>query len=475
MPEPVDIAMTPILESLKTIVGENHVLTTDLTAYTNDWRGKYSGKALAVVKPNSTDQVAQLVRFCAEQQIGIVPQGGNTSLVGGSVPDESGTQLIINLSRMNKILAIDTINNTMTVQAGCVLQTIQEAADQADRLFAVSLAAQGSCEIGGNISTNAGGVQVVRYGNTREQVLGLEVVLPDGQILPASSGLRKDNTGYDLKQLFIGAEGTLGIVTSAVLKLVPKPRASCTAWVGLNSVQNALALLSLIKQKHQESLTAFELVSRLAHELVLKHFPEFKEPFQQAYPWYVLIDINDGGTQAALEGALEESLNSALELGLIQDVVLATNKAQTSSLWALRENITEAQVKEGKNIKHDVALPISNIDQFINQANTALENAYPGVRIVNFGHLGDGNLHYNIAHPQLGFNESQWLNHWHAVNEIVHQIVARLGGSISAEHGIGQLKREEIKRYKPAVALETMRKIKHALDPKGIMNPGKVI
>ena len=467
--------MESFTKKLAGIVGHEHVLLDDLDAYTIDWRKKYAGKALAVVKPKTTAQVAQIVCLCCEFNVSIVPQGGNTGLVGGGVPDETGTQLIVNVSRMNAIRNIDLLNNTLTVEAGCVLQTIQELADNHDRLFALALAAQGSCEIGGNISTNAGGVQVVRYGNTRDSILGLEVVLPDGQVLDGLQGLRKDNTGYDLKQLFIGAEGTLGIVTAAVLKLHPKPKATVTAWVALHSPRNAIALLSQIKSNHAESLTAFELISRFSHELVLRHFPSFREPLSQAYPWYVLLELNDSSDTATLQAALELSLTSAVESQIIDDCVIAKNSQEAKDLWALRENITEAQVHDGKNIKHDVSLPISKIAQFIDAADNALAARYPGVRPVNFGHLGDGNLHYNIARPLVDYTEASWLKEWTSVNHIVHSLVAQFSGSISAEHGIGQLKRDEIKDYKSAVALELMRKIKSSIDPQGIMNPGKLI
>lgn len=467
--------MKTFLQSLDDIVGDQYVLREALDAYNIDWRKKYVGKALAVVKPKTTEQVALVVRLCGEHGVSIVPQGGNTGLVGGGVPDQSGTQLIVNLSRMNAIRQIDLTNNTMTVEAGCVLQTIQELADDNDRLFAVALAAQGSCEIGGNISTNAGGVQVVRYGNTRESVLGLEVVLPDGQVWNGLQGLRKDNTGYDLKQLFIGAEGTLGIVTAAVLKLHPKPRATVTAWIAVQSPRSALALLTQIKARHAESLTAFELISRLAHELVLTHFTNFREPFSNVYPWYVLVELNDSSDALILQSSLEVSLGLAIEAGLVDDCVIAKNSQEGKDLWALRENITDAQVFDGKNIKHDVSLPLSHIAEFIDMADQALAARYPGVRPVNFGHLGDGNLHYNIARPIANFTEAGWLEQWHEVNQIVHKLVAQYGGSISAEHGIGQLKRDELKEYKSGVALQLMRKIKFAIDPLGLMNPGKVL
>ncbi len=463
------------LTAFAQIVGEQNVLTEDLIAYELDWRKKYQGRALAVAKPKTTGEVSELVRYCSMHNISMVPQGGNTGLVGGGTPDWSGEQLIINCSRMNQIIDIDLTNNTMTVQAGCILQTIQNLASENNRLFPLALAAQGSCEIGGNISTNAGGVQVLRYGNTRDLILGLEVVLPDGQILPLLTGLRKDNTGYDLKQLFIGAEGTLGIVTAAVLKLFPKPRATVTAWIGIESVPKAMQLLNEVKSKHAEALTAFELISRRAHELVLRHIHGAREPLAQEHSWYILIELNDSQSQRQLQEAAEQTLMSALEQSIIRDVVISQSDQESRNLWMLRENITEAQVHDGKNIKHDVSLPISKIAEFIDSADQALELAYPGVRPVNFGHLGDGNLHYNIRPPEIGYSQDQWMEQWEKVNSIVHRVVARFNGSISAEHGVGQLKRDELVNYKSPVAINTMKIIKKALDPKGIMNPGKVV
>jgi FAD/FMN-containing dehydrogenase len=468
--------MSSFADELRAIVGEAHVLTEGLEAYTQDWRKKFFGRAQLVVKPANAEEVAAIIKLCATTRTSIVPQAGNTGLVGGGVPDESGTQIVLNVSRMNRVLEVDTDNNTMTVEAGCILQTLQEEAEKHGRLFPLSLAAEGSCEIGGNISTNAGGVQVLRYGNTRELVMGLEVVLPSGEVLSALRGLRKDNTGYDLKQLFIGAEGTLGIITKAVLKLYPLPSATQTAFIGLESPVNAVALLSLMKDRLGDRLTAFELISDFGVSLVEKHFPALKSPLEARHRWHVLTDISASGSGAASVGAeVEEALGEALERGLITDAALAKNESEARALWAMRENMTEAQVHEGRNIKHDVSIPISRIAQFITEVDGLLEARYPGVRPVNFGHLGDGNLHYNVAHPLGSFDEASWLSEWDAVNEIVHDCVARHYGSISAEHGLGQLKREEIKRYKSAVELSLMRTIKQAIDPHNLMNPGKVI
>jgi D-lactate dehydrogenase (cytochrome) len=376
---------------------------------------------------------------------------------------------------MGRVLEVDTINNTMTVEAGCILQTLQETAAAHDRLFPLSLAAEGSCRIGGNISTNAGGVQVLRYGNTRELVMGLQVVLPSGELWDGLRGLRKDNTGYDLKHLFIGAEGTLGVITAAVLKLFPAPRATQTAFVALESPQKALALLNHMKGALGDRLTAFELISDFGLSLVTKHFKQLKSPLPETYPWFVLTDVADSRDAAALAEEVEAALGAALEQEIILDCAIAKNDTESRRMWELRENMTESQVHEGRNIKHDVSIPISRMADFIIAADAALEQAYPGVRPISFGHVGDGNLHYNIAHPLLGYTEESWLHEWEKINLIVHDCVATFNGSISAEHGIGQLKREEIKRYKSPIELAVMRQIKAALDPQNIMNPGKVI
>ena len=468
--------MASFLENLSSIVGSHYVLTTAVAPYATDWRKKYFGKPLAVVKPANVEQVAAIVGLCAATGTTLVPQAGNTGLVGGGVPDNSGTQLILNVSRMNRVIEVDTVNNTMTVEAGCILQTLQETAAAQGRLFPLSLAAEGSCEIGGNISTNAGGVQVLRYGNTRELVLGLEVVLPSGEIWSGLKGLRKDNTGYDLKHLFIGAEGTLGIVTKAVLKLFPMPSATQTAFIGLASPRKALELLNHMKGALGERITAFEMISHFAIDILARFNPALKSPLGEAHPWYVLTDIADRSDATTLAEAVEAALGAAMEADLISDAALAKNQTESKRMWDLRETLPEAQSVDGRNIKHDVSLPISKIADFIDAADAALEAAYPGVRPVNFGHLGDGNLHYNITRPLDGYTEDDWMTQEsEAVNRIVHDCVHRFNGSISAEHGLGQLKREEIKRYKSEIELNLMRSIKAALDPKGIMNPGKVI
>jgi D-lactate dehydrogenase (cytochrome) len=471
-----ECAPADFLQRARAIVGAGHVLTdaADVTPHATDWRKRYAGRPLAVAKPASAAETAALVALCAETRTPIVPQGGNTSLCGASVPDGSGTALIVNLSRLNRIRGIDAVNNTMTVEAGCVLAAIQQAALAADRLFPLSLAAEGSCEIGGNLSTNAGGVQVLRYGNTRELVLGLEVVLPSGELWEGLRGLRKDNTGYDLKQLFIGAEGTLGIITAAVLKLFPRPRGQATAVVGLESIERVLQLLEFAQSRAGERLTAFELMSDFAVKLVLRNCPATQQPFERDYPQYALLELSDTQAAEVVGPLLESLLADAIAQGIAVDAVIAQNEKQSRALWALRENISEAQGIDGRNLKHDISVPISAIGEFVKITDAALEAAYPGVRPVTFGHVGDGNLHYNVARP-VGTGEQMWLAETAAVQRIVHDSAARFNGSISAEHGLGQLKRDEILRYKSATEMNLMRSVKRALDPLGIMNPGKVL
>jgi D-lactate dehydrogenase (cytochrome) len=469
--------MTPeqLCARLAEVVGAAHLLTdpADTTPHATDWRKRWFGKALAVVKPATTEEVARVVKLCAATQTAIVPQGGNTGLCGGATPDASGRQVVLNLSRLNRIRAVDTVNNTLTAEAGCVLATLQQAADEADRLFPLSLAAEGTCEIGGNLSTNAGGVQVLRYGNTRDLTLGLEVVLPSGEVWDGLRGLRKDNTGYDLKQLFIGAEGTLGVITAAVLKLFPKPRGHTTAFVALGSVPDALKLLTHVQSRAGDRLTAFELISDFCIRLVRKHYPTLPAPLAAAAPQYVLLELSD--TQGEGVGALaEDALGAAIEQGLALDAAIAASGEQTRQLWALRENMSDAQALEGPNVKHDISIPISRIADFIDACDARLARAFPGVRMVTFGHVGDGNLHYNAAHPEGG-DPAAFLARADDINRIVHDTVAEFGGSISAEHGLGQYKRGEILRYKSAVEMELMRAVKRAIDPLGIMNPGKVL
>jgi len=451
-------------------VGITQVLTdpADIAPFVTDWRGRYHGAAQCVVRPGNSAEVAAVVKACVEAGVPIVPQGGNTSLCGAATPDQSARAVVICLSRLNRILAVDRENSTISVEAGCTLAAIQEAAQIADRLFPLALASEGTCQIGGNLSTNAGGVQVLRYGNTRELTLGLEVVLANGDIWNGMRGLRKDNTGYDLKQLFIGAEGTLGIITGAVLKLFPLPKRLVTCWLNVASPAAAVDLLNSAKGAFDAQLTAFELVSEVSLGLVIKNIPDSVRPTGVA-PWYVLAEFSDADP-AALEAWLADQLANAD----VSDGVVAQSETQAKKLWALRESISRAQKIEGVSIKHDISVPVSSIPEFLSRADAVLAKAFPGVRVVAFGHLGDGNLHYNLSQPDKQRNAA-FIAAQPEVNRLVHDTVDALNGSISAEHGIGQLKREEILRYKSSVEMTLMRSIKAALDPRGLMNPGKVL
>ncbi len=462
-----------VIELLRTTVGSDNVLTDEAAApHYADWRGRYSGNALAAVFPADTQQVSAVVALCAQHNIAIVPQGGNTGLCGGAVPLEQGAQVVLNLSRMKRIRALDPINYTLTAEAGCTLAEVRAAAEQANRFFPLGLTAVAEhCEIGGNISTNAGGVGVLRYGNTRDLVLGLEVVLPDGRIWKGLRSLRKDNTGYDLKHLFIGAEGTLGIITAAVLKLVPRPRSTATACIAVRDPAAAVALLAHLRSSCGDKISAFEIISRSSLDLVFQHIPDTQEPLPAQHTWIILTELTDT-LPAQLDGALRDALQS-FGAGII-DSRVTTDKAQADAWWKLRKNISEAQKREGISIKHDVAVPVSRVAEFLARADAALLKAHPGIRIVAFGHMGDGNIHYNTSMPDPKQN-AQFIAQSEGVNHIVYDIVHELQGSISAEHGLGQLKREEICHYKSALELELMRSIKQALDPHGLMNPGKVV
>ncbi|MDP2194462.1 MAG: FAD-binding oxidoreductase [Rhodocyclaceae bacterium] len=471
--------MNPLIDSLRATLGATHVLTNpfDMAPYCTDWRGRYSGQPLCVVKPADAAEVAAVVQCCSAAGVAIVPQGGNTGLCGGATPlgpaRQPGGEVIVSLTRLNQVRAIDPANNTLTVEAGCTLASVKDAAAAAGRLFPLSLAAEGTATIGGNLATNAGGVQVLRYGNARELCLGLEVVLPDGRLWDGLCGLRKNNTGYDLKQLFIGAEGTLGLITAAVLKLFPQPTHTATAWVAVPEPAAAVALLALLREKLGDRVTAFELIGRPALDLVLKNLPDSRDPLPATSPWQVLIEIVDT-LQSDLADALISALAAGIEAGHASDAVVAQSQAQARALWALREGVPTAQKIEGLSIKHDISVPISHLPEFIAQADAALAAAFPGVRIVCFGHLGDGNLHYNPSHS-IAANNPAFIAQTAAVNRLVHDIAHTLGGSISAEHGIGQLKRAELPRYKSAVEMDLMRAIKQALDPRGLMNPGKIL
>jgi D-lactate dehydrogenase (cytochrome) len=458
------------------LVGEAHVLASadEMAPFLTDWRGRFTGKAQAVLRPADTAQVAQLVKACAQWRVALVPQGGKTGLVLGSVPDASGNAVVLSLARMNRVRAVDPINRTITADAGCILEHIQRAAAAEGCLFPLSLAAEGSCTIGGNLSTNAGGTAVLRYGNARELCLGLEVVTPQGELWNGLRGLRKDNTGYDLRDLFIGAEGTLGVITGAVLKLFPRPKGSITALVALASPRDALALLNLMQDHCGASLTGFELMSDFCLRLVATHFPHLPTPFVKRHPQYVLLEVSSSESEEHAVGLIEQALAQAVDCDLADDAVLATSNAQSRALWHLREHIPLAQAAAGKNIKHDISLPISGIADFIDRTDARLQQAFPSCQVVCFGHLGDGNLHYNVAPPE-GEPHEPFLANQQAINRIVHDSVEASHGSISAEHGIGALKRDELVRHKSKVELDMMRAIKGALDPLGIMNPGKIL
>ncbi len=447
----------------------------DLMArYLVDWRGVYRGPAGLVARPSTTAEVAATMRICADSGIAIVPQGGNTGLVGGSVPRPDDRCILLSLERMNRVRSIDPLDFTMTVEAGCILQNIQKAAEDADRFFPLSLAAEGSCQIGGNLSTNAGGIQVLRYGMARDLVLGLEVVLPNGEIWNGLSGLRKDNTGYDLKQLFIGAEGTLGIITAAVLKLFPRPRAIETAFIAVRDPAAAIELLSRARSGTGDAITAFELIDRNILDLVFANVAGNADPLSTRHEWYVLMEAFGAEGSDGLRAALERVLGTALEDGLILDAVLAESRAQRQAFWKIREDMADAQKHEGVPIRHDVAVPVSRVPEFLRRAVAACRGALPDARIVAFGHAGDGNIHFNLLPPRGG-DSKLFQTEIARMNRVVHDIVADMGGSISAEHGIGRLRRDELAHYKPAVALAVMRSLKQALDPQNLLNPGKVI
>lgn len=467
--------MSALLDTLRAAIGDAHVLTGgDLAAWELDWRKRYRGRALAVVRPGSTDEVAAVVRACAAHGTALVPQGGNTGLVGASVPDASGTQVLLSTSRLNRVRALDRDNLTLTVEAGCVLQAVQEAAADAGLLFPLSLAAEGSCTIGGNLATNAGGTQVLRYGNARELCLGLEVVTAGGEVWDGLGGLRKDNTGYDLRDLFIGSEGTLGVITAATLKLYPQPAATMTALAACASLLRGVELLALARERAGAALTGFEAMNAFSLSLVRRHLPQLRQPLAPA-PWTVLLELSDAEGAAHARGVFESLLEAALERGLADDAAVAESIEQSRAMWHLRESIPLAQAEEGLNIKHDISLPVSRIVAFCDEADAALARAFPGSRLVNFGHLGDGNLHYNLQAPE-GVAPADFLReHEPAVNALVYDIVTAHGGSISAEHGIGALKRDELERRKSPVALSMMRAIKQALDPQGLLNPGRLL
>ncbi|NRG19719.1 FAD-binding oxidoreductase [Rhizobiales bacterium] len=464
------------LKRLAAIVGEANALTEDAdkAPYLREWRDLYHGRTPVVLRPGSVEEVSQVLKTANELGLKVVPQGGNTGLVGGQVPDDSAGEIVLSLSRLNRIRQIDADGYTMTVEAGCILEAIHQAADEADRIFPLTLGAQGSCQIGGNISTNAGGTAVLAYGNTRELVLGLEVVLASGEIWNGLRSLRKDNTGYDLKQLFIGAEGTLGVITAAVLKLFPKPRDRQVAFVGLSDSHAALTLFSQARAKAGPMLTGFELMPRVGIEFCLKHLEGARDPLSEPHPWYVLVELSSGTENASLRDLMEELLGEAFEAGLVQDAALAESIAQADAFWHLRHGMSEVQREEGGSIKHDVSVPVASVPAFLDKAIAAVEEMVPGCRPVPFGHMGDGNIHFNISQP-VGADKAGFIARWNEMNALVHGIVAEFGGSISAEHGIGRLKRDLLKEVKSELELDMMQRIKAAFDPNGILNPGRVL
>ena len=461
------------LDKIRAVVGPRGWIGPgpDMLPYLSEERDMWRGACPLVVRPQSTQEVARVVTLCSEAGLSIVPQGGNTGLVGGGVPHGD---IVLSLGRMNRIRGIDTANHTMTVEAGCILANLQKAASEADCLFPLSLAAEGTCQIGGNLSTNAGGVQVLRYGNARELTLGLEVVLPDGRLWDGLRGLRKDNTGYDLKQFFIGAEGTLGIITAAVLKLFPKPHDKATAMVAVGTLKAALDVFLRTRDACGDALSACELIDRTSLDFVLRHIPGTNKPCAEAHPFYVLVELGNPRADAGLKDALEGVLTRAFEDGLIEDAAIASSEAQAREFWHIRETIPEAQKYEGGSIKHDIAVPISTVADWIEKATAAVEQAIPGIRPVAFGHLGDGNIHFNLSQP-AGADPQAFLARRAEINRIVYDLTAAMKGSFSAEHGVGILKREEIERYKGPIEMDLMRRVKRALDPKNIMNPGKVV
>lgn len=445
-----------------------------MEGYLTELRHLYIGKSPLVLKPGSTEEVSQILKLANETGTAVVPQGGNTGLVGGQIPFETGEEIVVSLSRMNRIRAVDAEGYTMTVDAGVILKQAQQEADKVERLFPLSLASEGSCQIGGNLSTNAGGTAMLAYGNARDMVLGLEVVLADGRIWDGLRSLRKDNTGYDLKDLFIGAEGTLGIITGAVLKLFPKPQEYATAFAGLKSVEDAGRLFRLVRDLAAGDLTTFELMPGFGLELVLKHGTEVREPLQEPHDWYVLIELSGHEASGAAGERLETVLGEALEQEIVSDVVIASSLPQRDDFWRVRELMSEVQSLEGGSIKHDVSVPVAKIPDFIDRASKLVAELLPGSRPLPFGHYGDGNIHFNVSQP-IEMDKAEFMDQWDRVTSVVYEIVLEFGGSVSAEHGIGRMKRDILKKIKSEVELDLMRGIKGTLDPKGILNPGKVL
>ncbi|MEO9526122.1 FAD-binding oxidoreductase [Roseibium sp.] len=458
------------------LIGAANVLTSpdDQAPYLREWRDLYQGVTPVVLRPGTTQEVAQVMTYAYENDLKIVPQGGNTGLVGGQIPQETGEEIVLSLSRLNRIRDVDPVGFTITAEAGVVLEALQNEAEKAERLFPLSLGAQGSCQIGGNISTNAGGTAVLAYGNTRDLVLGLEVVLPNGEIWNGLRTLRKDNTGYDLKQLFIGGEGTLGIITAASLKLFPKPRKLEAAFVGLPDPHAALKLFTLAKAEAGPVLTGFEIMPRVGVEFCLKHLEGARDPLEGSHPWYVLMELSSGSDAFPVRDLMESVLGNAFEDGLVEDAAFAQNLSQVQDFWHIRHGMSEVQKPEGGSIKHDVSVPVASIPEFLDKAMAAVEAFVPGCRPVPFGHIGDGNIHFNVSQP-VGADKDAYLAKWDEMNTIVHDIVGDFGGSISAEHGIGRLKKDLLRQAKSEIELDLMQRIKTAFDPKGLLSPGRVL
>jgi FAD/FMN-containing dehydrogenase len=465
-----------LLDRFAAIVGDKYALrdATDLAPHLTENRGLYHGASPMLLKPANTQGVSAILKLASETGTAVVPQTGNTGLVGGQTPREGKSDIILSLERMNKIRDVDPVANVLVADGGAILAEVQKAAEAHGRLFPLSLGSEGSCRIGGNLSTNAGGTAVLAYGNMRQLCLGLEVVLPTGEIWDGLRRLKKDNTGYDLRDLFIGAEGTLGIITGAVLKLFPQPLGKQVAFAGLSSVEDALALFNLASSLCGTSLTGFELMPRFGVEITARNIDGVRDPLETAHAWYVLIDISTSDSAETAERMMTAVLEQGFEGGLVQDAVIASSVAQQQAIWHMRESMSEAQKPEGGSIKHDVSVPVSTVPQFMHEAERAVMAAMPGARICAFGHMGDGNIHYNISQP-IGADKQAFVARWHEMNVIVHGLVLAHGGSISAEHGIGQLKRDELAAIRPAIEIDLMRRIKHAFDPAGIMNPGKVV
>ncbi|WP_446737556.1 FAD-binding oxidoreductase [Rhizobium sp. CFBP 8762] len=468
--------MNDVIARFTAIVGAEHALTdaADIAPYLVENRGLYHGTTPLVLRPGTVEEVSAILKLASETGTAIVPQGGNTGHVAGQIPREGKGDLVLSLTRLNRIREIDPVGNVIVADAGCILADIQAAADSVNRLFPLSLGSEGSCRIGGNLSSNAGGTAVLAYGNTRQLCLGLEVVLPTGDIWNGLRKLKKDNTGYDLRDLFIGAEGTLGVITGAVLKLFPKPLGHQVAFAGVASVEAALAVFDMAQSLCGGALTGFELMPRLGVEFTTRHIPGVRDPMDTVHPWYTLIDISTSNSAETAERMMLSLLEQAMAAGLVENAVIAANDTQAKALWHMRESMSPAQKPEGGSIKHDVSVPVANVPAFMHEADAAVVAAIPGARICAFGHMGDGNIHYNISQP-VGADKQAFLARWHEINTIVHGIVLSYNGSISAEHGIGQLKRDELAEVRSAIEIDLMHRIKHAFDPAGIMNPGKVL